>query len=71
MSLYTKVKVGNEWAGMFGAYITDPLKFVDLVCPESNGRMAVGCDCGGGVTKIGVTLRIYKLLSIPCLPRER
>jgi len=37
-----------------GAYLTDPIRFVSLVCGQSP-FIAVGGDAGGGHTKLGVT----------------
>jgi hypothetical protein len=38
----------------FGSYITDPLKLLRIVTAASD-FIAVGGDCGGGSTKLGVT----------------
>ena len=45
--------------GMFagGAYITDPVRFVSVLCAQSS-LLAVGGDTGGGHTKLGVTYSI-------------
>jgi hypothetical protein len=42
--------------GMFvnGAYITDPVRFVSVLCAQSP-FIAVGGDGGGGYTKLGIT----------------
>lgn len=58
----------NKPVGMYGAYLTDPLKFLRLVC-EDGGPKAVGCDCGGGVTKMGVTFfnKVEKSAHFICL----
>jgi hypothetical protein len=37
-----------------GAYITDPLRFVSVLSAQSS-LLAVGGDCGGGQTKLGIT----------------
>ena len=37
-----------------GAYITDPLRYVSVLCAQST-FIAVGGDAGGGYTKLGVT----------------
>ena len=37
-----------------GAYITDPVRFVSVLCAQSS-FIAVGGDAGGGHTKLGVT----------------
>jgi hypothetical protein len=37
-----------------GAYITDPVRFVSVLCAQSP-FLAVGGDAGGGYTKLGVT----------------
>jgi len=40
-----------------GAYITDPVRFVSVLCAQSS-FIAVGGDSGGGHTKLGVTYSI-------------
>ena len=40
-----------------GAFITDPVRFVSVLCAQSS-LLAVGGDCGGGQTKIGVTYSV-------------
>lgn len=40
-----------------GAYITDPVRFVSVLCAQSP-FIAVGGDAGGGHTKIGVTYSV-------------
>jgi hypothetical protein len=40
-----------------GAYMTDPLAYVSVLCAQSS-FLAVGGDCGGGHTKLGVTYSI-------------
>jgi hypothetical protein len=42
-----------------GAFITDPVRFVSVLCAQSS-FIAVGGDSGGGHTKLGVT---YSILS--------
>jgi hypothetical protein len=37
-----------------GAYITDPIRFVSVLCAQSS-LLVVGGDAGGGHTKLGVT----------------
>ena len=41
-----------------GAYITDPLRYVSLLCAGSP-FLAVGGDCGGGHCKLGVTVLLH------------
>jgi len=38
-----------------GAYVTDPLRFVSVLCAQSPSFLAVGGDAGGGRCIIGVT----------------
>jgi hypothetical protein len=40
-----------------GAFITDPVRFVSVLCAQSS-FIAVGGDAGGGYTKLGVTYSI-------------
>ena len=40
-----------------GAFITDPVRFVSVLCAQSS-FIAVGGDAGGGHTKLGVTYSI-------------
>jgi hypothetical protein len=40
-----------------GAYITDPVRYVSVLCAQSS-FIAVGGDAGGGHTKLGVTYSI-------------
>jgi len=40
-----------------GAYITDPVRFVSVLCAQSS-FLAVGGDTGGGHTKLGVTYSV-------------
>jgi hypothetical protein len=40
-----------------GAYLTDPVRFVSVVCAQSP-FLAVGGDAGGGYTKLGVTYSV-------------
>jgi TolA-binding protein len=53
---------------IYGAYLVDPLQFVRLVC-EEGGVKALGSDCGGGITKIGMTYynRVTKTCTFICL----
>ena len=37
-----------------GSYITDPLRYVSVLCAQATFT-AVGCDCGGGHCKLGIT----------------
>jgi hypothetical protein len=37
-----------------GSYITDPLRYVSVLCSQSS-FIAVGGDCGGGHCKLGIT----------------
>jgi hypothetical protein len=43
-----------------GAYLTDPVRFVSVLCAQSP-FIAVGGDAGGGHTKLGVTFSIGKV----------
>ena len=43
-----------------GAYLTDPLRFVSVLCAQTS-FIAVGGDAGGGHTKLGVTYSVGKL----------
>lgn len=43
-----------------GAYITDPVRFVSVLCAQSP-FIAVGGDGGGGHTKLGVTYSIHSV----------
>jgi hypothetical protein len=43
-----------------GAYITDPVRFVSVLCAQSS-FIAVGGDAGGGHTKLGATYSIGKV----------
>jgi hypothetical protein len=40
-----------------GAYITNPLAYVSVLCAQPS-LLAVGGDCGGGQTKIGITYSV-------------
>jgi hypothetical protein len=40
-----------------GAYITDPLRFASVLCAQTL-FIAVGGDCGGGHTKLGITYSV-------------
>ena len=40
-----------------GAYLTDPVRCVSVLCAQSS-FLAVGGDCGGGHTKLGVTYAV-------------
>lgn len=37
-----------------GAYVVNPLKLIEKTC-KSARRIALGGDCGGGITKLGIT----------------
>jgi hypothetical protein len=43
-----------------GAYITDPVRFVSVLCAQSS-FIAVGGDGGGGHTKLGITYSIQSV----------
>jgi hypothetical protein len=43
-----------------GAYISDPVRFVSVLCAQSS-FIAVGGDAGGGHTKLGVTFSVGKV----------
>jgi hypothetical protein len=45
-----------------GAYLTDPLRFVSVLCAQSS-LLVVGGDAGGGHTKLGVT---YTAQGVQC-----
>jgi len=49
---HTHATATGTFAG--GAYITDPIRFVSVVCAQSS-VLVVGGDAGGGHTKLGVT----------------
>jgi len=49
-----------------GAYITDPVRFVSVLCVQSS-FIAVGGDTGGGHTKLGITYSIKGVQSFACL----
>ena len=49
-----------------GAFITDPVRFVSVLCAQSP-FIAVGGDRGGGHTKLGVTYTIDGVQSFACL----
>jgi hypothetical protein len=49
-----------------GAYITDPVRFVSVLCAQSS-FIAVGGDSGGGHTKLGVTYSIADVQCFACL----
>ena len=49
-----------------GAFITDPVRFVSVLCAQSP-FIAVGGDSGGGHTKLGVTYTIDGVQSFACL----
>jgi hypothetical protein len=49
-----------------GAYITDPVRFVSVLCAQSS-FIAVGGDSGGGHTKLGVTYSINGVQHFACL----
>lgn len=49
-----------------GAYVTDPLAYVSVLCAQSP-FMAVGGDAGGGFTKIGITYSHNGKQSFACL----
>jgi hypothetical protein len=40
-----------------GAYVTDPIRFVSVLCAQSS-FLAVGGDKGDGITKIGITYSV-------------
>ena len=42
-----------------GAFITDPIRFVSVLCAQSS-LLTVGGDAGGGHTKLGVTYSVGK-----------
>jgi hypothetical protein len=49
-----------------GAYITDPVRFVSVLCAQSS-FIAVGGDAGGGRCVLGVTYSIAGVQSFACL----
>lgn len=49
-----------------GAYITNPLAYVSVLCAQSP-FMAVGGDAGGGFTKLGITYSHNGIQSFACL----
>jgi hypothetical protein len=49
-----------------GAYITDPVRYVSVLCADSS-FIAVGGDGGGGHTKLGVTYSTNGVQSFACL----
>jgi hypothetical protein len=49
-----------------GAYITDPIRFVSILCTQSP-FIAVGGDGGGGHTKLGITYSINGVQAFACL----
>jgi hypothetical protein len=49
-----------------GAYITDPVRFVNVVSADSS-FIAVGGDGGGGYTKLGISYSIGGVQSFACL----
>jgi hypothetical protein len=49
-----------------GAYITNPLAYVSVLCAQSP-FMAVGGDAGGGFTKIGITYSCKGKQAFACL----
>ncbi len=49
-----------------GAYITDPLAYVSLLCVQSP-FIVVGGDCGGGLTKLGITYASEGVQKFACL----
>jgi hypothetical protein len=42
-----------------GAYLTDPLRFIDSVASQSP-HLVIGADCGSGFTKLGITYQGHK-----------
>ena len=49
-----------------GAYVTDPVRFVSVLCAQSP-FLAIGGDAGGGHTKIGVTYSLAGVQSFVTL----
>jgi len=49
-----------------GAFITDPIRYVSVLCAQSS-FIAVGGDTGGGHTKLGITYSIGGVQSFACL----
>ena len=49
-----------------GAYLTDPLRFVSVLCAQSS-FIAVGGDAGGGRCVLGVTYSVAKVQRFACL----
>lgn len=49
-----------------GAYMTDPLAYVSVLCAQSS-FLAVGGDCGGGQTKLGITYTAQDTQMFACL----
>jgi hypothetical protein len=49
-----------------GAYLTDPVRFVSVLCVQSS-HLVVGGDAGGGHTKLGVTYSINDTQSFAAL----
>jgi hypothetical protein len=43
-----------------GAYVTDPVRFVSVLCAQSS-LLVVGGDAGGGHTKLGITYSIQSI----------